>query len=191
MFYEAHRWCLSIIRYIYFSLPFVLFPNFFMFSDVLIQQTVIDEWLEMSQLSLGLLLKCSHHPNVEIVAMATAKLHALLQSRTSQNPHELSYFIYSINKALNIAIEGISLHLLPKGIHLITSFSVGHSEQYSFLMPVMKALLEKSRAILGLSVHVPDLPPTSAGPIFFHDFQMYSGSKQWMTFIDKKVRVLS
>lgn len=54
-------------------------------------------------------------------------------------------------------------------------------------MPVMKALLEKSRIVLNLSANVADLPPTSAGPIFFHDFQMYSGSKQWTTFIEKKV----
>lgn len=70
------------------------------------QQSTIDDWSEMCQLSLGLLLKCSHHPNSEIVAMATAKLHALLQSRTTQDPQELSYLIFSINKALNTAIEG-------------------------------------------------------------------------------------
>lgn len=67
----------------------------------------MDDWIEMSRLSFGLLLKCSHHPNPEIVAMATAKLHALLQSRTTQDPQELSYLIFSINKALNTAIEGI------------------------------------------------------------------------------------
>lgn len=71
------------------------------------QQTAVDDWIEMSRLSFGLLLKCSHHPNPEIVAMATAKLHALLQSRTTQDPQELSYLIFSINKALNTAIEGI------------------------------------------------------------------------------------
>lgn len=64
---------------------------------------------------------------------------------------------------------------------------VGHSEEYSFLMPVLKALLDKSRTILNLSVNVPDLPPTSSGPVFFHEFQMYSGSRQWTMFIEKKV----
>lgn len=66
--------------------------------------------------------------------------------------------------------------------------AVGHSEEYSFLMPVLKALLEKSRNILCLSTIVPDLPPTSLGPVFFEDFQMYSGTKQWTTFIEKQVR---
>lgn len=54
-------------------------------------------------------------------------------------------------------------------------------------MPVLKALVEKSHTILNLAVNVPDLPPTSSGPVFFHEFQMYIGSKQWTTFIEKKV----
>lgn len=66
--------------------------------------------------------------------------------------------------------------------------AVGHSEEYSFLMPVLKALLEKSRNILCLSTIVPDLPPTSSGPVFFEEFQMYSGTKQWTSFIEKQVR---
>lgn len=91
-------WMNCVCEYLYF------YTNL----DVLMvfQQTAIDDWIEMSRLSFGLLLKCSHHPNPEIVAMATAKLHALLQSRTSQDPQELSYLIFSINKALNTAIEG-------------------------------------------------------------------------------------
>lgn len=64
---------------------------------------------------------------------------------------------------------------------------VGHPDQYSFLMPVMKALIDKSRIVLSFNTNVPDLPPTSSGPVFFNDFQMYSGSKQWTTFIDKRV----
>lgn len=57
-------------------------------------------------------------------------------------------------------------------------------------MPILKAILEKSRGILSLNTNVPDLPPTSSGPVFFNDFQMYSGSKQWTSFIDKKVSIL-
>lgn len=64
---------------------------------------------------------------------------------------------------------------------------MGDSEGYSFLMPVLKALLEKSRSILSLDTNVPDLPPTSSGPVFFNDFQMFSGTKQWTLFIEKKV----
>uniref|UniRef100_A0A182W0M1 DUF4704 domain-containing protein n=1 Tax=Anopheles minimus TaxID=112268 RepID=A0A182W0M1_9DIPT len=132
------------------------------------QQSSSDDWSEMSHLCLGLLLKCSHSANSEIVAMATAKLHALLQNRTNQDPAEIGYLMYSLNQAMCNAIE------------------VDNSEQYSFLIPVMKALLEKSRTVLGLATHTPDLPATSSGPIFFQDFQTYCASRQWTTFIDKK-----
>lgn len=73
---------------------------------IVFQQAASDDWTEMSRLCLGLLMKCSHHPNPEIVAMATARLHTILQIRTSQDPQELSYLMYSINKALSTAIEG-------------------------------------------------------------------------------------
>lgn len=161
------------------------------------QQNASDDSLEMTRLCLGLLIKCSHHPNTDVVAMATAKLHALLQSRATQDPHELGYLFYRINKALDSAIEGISflqlknINCSSKALPSFRILTVGHSEQYAFLMPVLKALLEKSRLILSLTTNVPDLPPTSSGPVFFNDFQMYSTSKQWMTFIENKVSKLS
>lgn len=73
---------------------------------MIFQQSGVDEWVEMSRVCLGLLMKCSHHPNPDIVAMATAKLHTVLQVRASEDLHELGYLMFSINKALNAAIEG-------------------------------------------------------------------------------------
>ncbi|XP_058454329.1 neurobeachin-like protein 1 isoform X1 [Malaya genurostris] len=136
------------------------------------QQSSSDDWTEMSHLCLGLLLKCSNNPNSGIVAMATAKLHALLQNRVNQEPSEAGYLLYSLNQAISSAIE------------------VGDSEQYSFLIPVLKALLEKSRLVIGLTTSAPDLPATSSGPVFFQDFQMYCTSKQWTSFIEKKIKPL-
>lgn len=157
---------------------------------MIFQQSAIDEWVEMSRVCMGLLMKCSHHPNPDIVAMATAKLHTVLQLRASEDLHELGYLMFSINKALTAAIEGNTFKLLEIKFHSkfkFISFTVGDSEGYSFLMPVLKALLEKSRSILSLDTNVPDLPPTSSGPVFFNDFQMFSGTRQWTSFIEKKV----
>lgn len=72
---------------------------------MIFQQSAVDEWVEMSRVCLGLLLKCSHHPNPNIVAMATAKLHTVLQVRATEDLQELGYLMFSINKALNAAIE--------------------------------------------------------------------------------------
>lgn len=73
---------------------------------MIFQSDSSDDWSDMIRLCLGLLLKCSHHPNPGVVAMATAKLHAILQCRTTENPSELAYLLFSINKALDNAIEG-------------------------------------------------------------------------------------
>lgn len=159
---------------------------------MIFQQSAIDEWVEMSRVCMGILMKCSHHPNPDIVAMATAKLHTVLQLRASEDLHELGYLMFSINKALNAAIEGNTFKFKLFEIKFdskfkFNSFAVGDSDSYSFLMPVLKALLEKSRSILSLDTNVPDLPPTSSGPVFFNDFQMFSGTKQWTSFIEKKV----
>lgn len=62
-----------------------------------------------------------------------------------------------------------------------------NQEHYSFLIPVVKALLEKLSVILGLASHLPDLPQTQAGPAFFDDFQSYCQGAQWKTFMEKKV----
>lgn len=138
-------------------------------SLMVFQKSVTDDWSEMIMICLGLLLKLTSNPNSDIVAMATAKLHALLQSRQIQSPKESAYLIYSLNQGLSTAIE------------------VGNPDLYSFLMPVMKAMLEKTKDSFELSSNTPDLPDISTGPVFFQDFQSYATSKQWQNFIEKKV----
>jgi hypothetical protein len=66
-------------------------------------------------------------------------------------------------------------------------FAVDNQEHYSFLIPVVKALLEKLSVTLGLANHLPGLPQTQAGPAFFDDFQSYCQEAQWQTFMEKKV----
>ncbi|XP_055695703.1 neurobeachin-like protein 1 [Lutzomyia longipalpis] len=136
------------------------------------QSTAVDDWTDMKRVCLGLLIQCSHSTDPSIVAMATAKLHYILQCRTPTDAEEVGYLVYRLSGALENAIE------------------VGNSEEYSFLIPVMKALLEKTETMLGLLVNVPNLPPLSSGPVFFHEFQMFAGHKQWQTFIKKRIKPL-
>ncbi|XP_059607349.1 neurobeachin-like protein 1 [Phlebotomus argentipes] len=136
------------------------------------QSSAVDDWLEMKRVCLGLLIQCSHSSDPAIVAMATAKLHYILQSRTLTDLEEVSYLVFRLSGALENAIE------------------VGNPEEYSFLIPVMKALLEKTETMLGLSVNVPDLPSLTSGPAFFEEFQMFAGHKQWRNFIKKRIEPL-
>lgn len=130
-----------------------------------------EEWGEMIMICLGLLLKLIRSPNQDIVAMASARLHTLLQTRPHQPSKENAYLIYSLNSAL------------------ITAIDQGNPDQYSHLMPIMKAMLEKVRDSFDLASNTPDLPDISAGPVFFQDFQVYATTQQWTTFIERKVRL--
>ena len=66
-------------------------------------------------------------------------------------------------------------------------FTVDNQEHYSFVIPVLKALLEKLTVTLSLANHLPGLPQTQAGPAFFDDFQLYCQAAEWKLFMDRKV----
>ncbi|XP_069696226.1 neurobeachin-like protein 1 isoform X2 [Periplaneta americana] len=131
-----------------------------------------EEWTEMAKMAFGILLSCAANSNLELCAMATAKLHALIQTRNMKDPEEGAYLLYFMNRIVQKTIE------------------VDNQEHYSFLIPVVKALLEKLSTTLSLGTHLPDLPQTQAGPAFFDDFQSYCQTTQWKTFMEKKVRPL-
>lgn len=137
-------------------------------SLMVFQKSATDDWSEMIIICLGLLLKLIRNSNPDIVAMASAKLHGLLQSRT-QHAKESAYLIYNLNNVLSTAIKE------------------GNPDQYSFLMPILKAMLEKNKDMFDLSSNTPDLPDISTGPVFFQNFQIYATTKQWLSFIEKKV----
>lgn len=75
-------------------------------DSLMIFQPGSDGWSEMIQLSLGLLLKCTHHSDPNVVAMATAKLHAVLQIRMNEEITELSFLLFTMNNSIINAIEG-------------------------------------------------------------------------------------
>ena len=66
-------------------------------------------------------------------------------------------------------------------------FTADNQEHYSFVIPVLKALLEKLTVTLALANHLPGLPQTQAGPAFFDNFQSYCQAAEWKLFMDRKV----
>ncbi|XP_067013553.2 neurobeachin-like protein 1 [Anabrus simplex] len=136
------------------------------------QEGPLEEWSEMAKLALGILLSCASSTDLELCAIATAKLHALVQTRTMKDLDEGGYLLYYMNSIVEKALEA------------------NNQEHYSFLIPVIKALLEKLNPMLNLASQLPTLPQTQAGPAFFDNFQVYCRDPQWKTFINKKVRPL-
>jgi hypothetical protein len=55
---------------------------------------------------LGILLSCSANSNLELCAIATAKLHALIQTRNMKDPEEGAYLLYLMNQIVQETIKG-------------------------------------------------------------------------------------
>eukprot|EP00105_Crassostrea_gigas_P036363 XP_019920511.1 PREDICTED: neurobeachin-like protein 1 [Crassostrea gigas] len=126
-------------------------------------------WKEMARLGLCLLIQYASQPDLELCAVATAKLHTLVQTKLISSSAEASFLIGNLNLMVLKAVRE-------------------SSDTYSFLIPVMKALLDKARSLLNLDLLLPDLPPTSNSPVFFDDFKSYCLSEQWKKFIESYVK---
>ena len=64
---------------------------------------------------------------------------------------------------------------------------LGDEQNYAFLLPIMKCLLEKSHALLQMNVQVPNIPSFSASPSFYEDFKEYCKCDEWRIFMQKQV----
>ncbi len=73
---------------------------------------------------------------------------------------------------------------------IISQCDSSNDEHYSFLVPIMKALLEKSKTDLALNTNLPALKLRLAGPEFFEHFKEYHGGEEWEYFIKKHVTPL-
>lgn len=130
-----------------------------------------EEWTEMAKLSFGILLSCAAGPQLDLCAMSTAKLHALVQTRRHATLEESAYLLYSLDGVVQEALKG------------------ENQEHYSFLIPAVKALVQKLSAPLCVPQYCLDIPST-AGHVFFDEFQSYSRGEQWRQFVDTKVKPL-
>eukprot|EP00058_Branchiostoma_floridae_P012964 XP_002598452.1 hypothetical protein BRAFLDRAFT_83269 [Branchiostoma floridae] len=126
------------------------------------------EWEDMAQIGIRLLLGFAGQDNNDVCATASAKLHTLLHSRPLHSTEEACYILGALDQAMIKSIEN-------------------HSDAYSFLIPLVRALLDKCYEELGMKQYLPNLPARENSPSFFEDFQQYSQSKEWRGFIGKQV----
>ncbi|XP_040213180.1 neurobeachin-like protein 1 isoform X2 [Rana temporaria] len=122
----------------------------------------------LSQVEFRLLLGFIAQDNLQVCAMATAKLNTLLQTKVIENQEEACFLLGKL--------EGI----LSKSIR-------EKSETYSFLVPIVRTLVSKIYYLLFMNLHLPSLPITNGGPSLFEDFQEYCSSEEWRIFIDKYI----
>ncbi|VDI12757.1 Hypothetical predicted protein [Mytilus galloprovincialis] len=125
-------------------------------------------WKEMARLGLNLLILYGQFPDVELCAVAAAKLHMLVQTKLISSSAEASYLIGNLNSTIQQAVKD-------------------KTDNYSFLITVMKALIEKAHTLLSLDMQLPNLPTLSRSPSFFDDFKSYCFSEEWKIFMENYV----
>uniref|UniRef100_A0A6I8N9W9 Neurobeachin-like protein 2 n=1 Tax=Ornithorhynchus anatinus TaxID=9258 RepID=A0A6I8N9W9_ORNAN len=107
--------------------------------------------------------------SLQLHALAHVKLHGLLQTATPPRRQEACYLLAKLEAPLARALEA-------------------KSERCSWLVPLVRALLDRAYAALGLQWGLPSLPPTNGSPTFYEDFQAFCASPEWRAFIDKQVQ---
>ncbi|XP_022079256.1 neurobeachin-like protein 1 [Acanthaster planci] len=132
--------------------------------------TAADEWAEMSQLGLRIMLGFAAHDDIEVCATAAARLHHLLQTRPIPSPSEACFLLGSLDSAL------------------MRSLDARERETYAYLIPLTRAMIELYHKQLGMPNFLPHLPTTDTSPTFFEDFQSYCRSEEWRSYIEKQVK---
>ncbi|KAM9305247.1 neurobeachin-like protein 1 [Gastrophryne carolinensis] len=122
----------------------------------------------LSQVEFRLLLGFIGQDNIQVCAMATAKLNTLLQTKEFQNQEEACFLLGKLEGILSKSIQE-------------------KSETYSFLVPIVRTLVSKIYDLLYMNLHLPSLPITNGSPSLFEDFQEYCSSEEWRIFIDKYI----
>lgn len=109
------------------------------------------------------------------------KLHTLLQTAVPTRREEACYVLSKLEAALSRALTASS----SETEHACAA--VAASERCSWLVPLVRTLLDRAYGPLGLQWGLPSLPPTNGSPTFFEDFQAFCATPEWRHFIDKQV----
>ncbi|NWT62316.1 NBEL2 protein, partial [Erythrocercus mccallii] len=102
--------------------------------------------------------------------LAYVKLHSLLQTTSAPRRDQACYLLGKLETPLRR-----SLH--------------SSSETFSWLVPIVRTLLDQCYESLQLQQFLPSLPPTNGSPTFYEDFQLFCTTPEWRGFIEKHVGV--
>lgn len=114
------------------------------------------------------------------------KLHTLLQTVVPARREEASYVLSKLEAALGRALNTSSSQTVPENGRARPT-AVAATERCSWLVPLVRTLLDRAYGPLGLQWGLPSLPPTNGSPTFFEDFQAFCATPEWRHFIDKQV----
>ncbi|XP_034615649.1 LOW QUALITY PROTEIN: neurobeachin-like protein 2 [Trachemys scripta elegans] len=124
---------------------------------------------EMAQIGLRVLVGYSGLEEAQLHSLAYVKLHGLLQTASAPKEEEACYLLGKLESPLSRALH-------PK------------SEAFSWLLPIIRTLLDQCYDTLQLQRWLPSLPPTNGSPTFYEDFQLFCTTPEWRAFIEKHVQ---
>lgn len=127
-------------------------------------------WSDISVLMLAIMLVCCKSGDFTLRARSTAKLHGIIQNRALLNTDELCYLLVAIDASLQETLQNED------------------EDFYSFLIPVVRALLEKILQTLNAKRYLQNMPLLVNAPAFYENFQKYAFSLEWKKFIEKIIK---
>lgn len=116
------------------------------------------------------------------------RLHSLLQTAVPMRREEACYVLSKLEAALARALNAPHCEAASEEDPGPRTTAAASGERCSWLVPLVRTLLDRAYGPLGLQWGLPSLPPTNGSPTFFEDFQAFCTTPEWRHFIDKQVR---
>uniref|UniRef100_G1R307 Neurobeachin like 2 n=1 Tax=Nomascus leucogenys TaxID=61853 RepID=G1R307_NOMLE len=142
---------------------------------------------EMAQIGLRLVLGYILLEDPQLHAQAYVRLHMLLQTAVPARREEACYVLSKLEAALGRALNASSSESATDEAGPPPAAAAA-AERCSWLVPLVRTLLDRAYEPLGLQWGLPSLPPTNGSPTFFEDFQAFCATPEWRHFIDKQVQ---
>ncbi|NXW51293.1 NBEL2 protein, partial [Nyctiprogne leucopyga] len=124
---------------------------------------------EMAQTGLRILVGYIMLQDPQLHSLAYVKLHSLLQTSSAPKKDEACYLLGKLETPLRRSLDT-------------------KSETFSWLVPIVRTLMDQCYETLQLQLFLPSLPPTNGSPTFYEDFQLFCTTPEWRTFIEKQVQ---
>lgn len=133
-----------------------------------------EHWTETSLIGLNILLILLGNSNILYCSQASVRIHSLLHSRPINGREEAAYLLSNVNKIFSSIID--------------------NNEQYAYLLPIIKTIIDKSYDLLQMNVQIPNVPLHKATSNVLDDFRQYStssNSQEWQMFIQRHIEPLA
>ncbi|XP_069501900.1 neurobeachin-like protein 2 isoform X3 [Ambystoma mexicanum] len=124
---------------------------------------------EMAQIGVRIIIGYIMLEDTQMHSSAYVKLHSLLQTASIPKREEACYLLGKLEAPLMQSLYA-------------------KTEMFSWLVPIVRTLMNQCFESLQLQYYLPSLPPTNGSPTFYEDFQEYCRTLEWRSFIEKHVQ---